>query len=276
MLIELNNQERPYKIVWSESQIPKSVVLIAPAMGITSKYYQHLATWLSTEGHHVAVLDYEGTGHSLIGKLKDCKADLFDWVKNIETAGDFLKQRYPDLPLCFLGHSLGSQLFGFVRNQGHFEQAVFIASSTGYLRDGHTPKRFLNYFLLAHIIPLSNALWSYTNAKLFGRGDNYPKFAATQWRKWCLSKDYLLVDMPDTPHINFRTYKGKLVSIWFSDDPIANENTSRKLKDLFGSASKRLIKITPEEYHVNKIGHTGFLSRRFQESLWPKIAKHLS
>lgn len=247
MIKQLSSNGRPFKIKWYAAESPKSVVLISPAMGITSKYYHAIAEWISHQGHHVAVLDYEGTGLSLNGKLKDCEANLFDWVANIQIAGQELKQEYPSIPLVFLGHSIGSQLFGFVKDPNLFNHAVFLASSTGYWRDGHAPQRWVNFLLLSCVIPVSNAVWSYTNAKLFGRGENYPKFAASQWRKWCLSRDYLLIDMPEDQQINFRSYKGKLVSIWFSDDPIANEKTARKLKDHYESTNKRLIKITPEE-----------------------------
>lgn len=268
---ELKFRELTLKVRLLHNVTNNGSLLIAPAMGVTSKYYIPFATWLYEHGFNVMILDYSGTGLSGSENIKNCNVVLKDWVKNIEIAGKELKETNPTLPLIFLGHSIGSQLFGFIENTKLFDKAVFIASSTGYWKDGHSPQKWINYFLLNVILPFSNFTWGYTNAKFFKQGENYPKKPSLQWRKWCLNKEYLKIELDDRQENNFNMYSAKITSIWFTDDPVANEVTSLKLVDLYRNASKLVIKLSPKEFGVQKIGHTGFLSRKFKDNLWATI-----
>jgi predicted alpha/beta hydrolase len=92
-----------------------------------------------------------------------------------------------------------------------------------------------------------------------------------QWRKWCLRVNYCIPDIPETEKNNFNAYSKEIVSIWFYDDPIANEKTVRKLLHCFKEAELQVIKIDTE----TKIGHTGFVSRNHQESVWNIIRKSI-
>jgi predicted alpha/beta hydrolase len=271
---ELNYNELPLMVMLFPSENTQGSILLAPAMGITAQYYKNLASWLSEQGFFVGVLDYQGTGTT--EHLIKLPITFNDWVKNIEIAGQWLHQQNPDLPLIFLGHSIGSQLFGFVKNTKLFDKAVFIASSTGYWKDGHSPQKWINYFLLNIILPLSNFVWSYTNAKFFKQGANYPKKPALQWRRWCLNKDYLKVDLNDTQNNYYNHYKGEITSIWFSDDPIANEISAPKLLNIYKRAETKLVEIDPSACDSPTIGHSGFLSRKFSNSIWNLLLIHIN
>lgn len=272
--IELECNELPFNLLFFHSANNVGSILIAPAMGITAQYYYNLAAWLSEGGFDVAVLDYIGTGRSEIF-IKD-PISFNDWIKNIEVAGEWLKEKNKDVPLIFLGHSIGSQLFGFVGKYMLFDKAVFLASSTGYWKDGHSPQKWVNYFLLNSVIPVSNFIWGYTNAKFFNKGENYPKLPSLQWRRWCLNKVYLEIDLDKTQNNNFNNYEGKITSIWFTDDPIANEITAPKLVRIYKRAEIELVSFNPQQFDKLKIGHTGFLSRKFSDSLWAKILWYLN
>ncbi|NBP69306.1 MAG: hypothetical protein EBU52_11230 [Cytophagia bacterium] len=271
---EFNHKALPFKGIFFPCINNKGSLLIAPAMGITAKYYQHLAAWLSEQGFVVLVIDYQGTGatEDLIKK----PITFNDWVKNIEIAGKWLKKNSPDTPLIFVGHSIGSQLFGFVEETTLFDKAIFLASSTGYWKDGHAPQRWINYALLTVILPLANFMWGYTHAKFFKQGENYPKLPALQWKKWCMNKKYLAIDINDTHINNYNYYKNKITSIWFADDPIANEITAPKLLTLYKQAETECIQVHRSEVGHQKIGHSGFLSRKFTTSVWTKILDHLN
>ncbi|MEQ9147757.1 MAG: alpha/beta hydrolase [Cytophagales bacterium] len=269
--IELHHKANTFKACLFENKSAKASVLICPAMGITAKYYVHLATWISEQGYSVMVLDYQGTGLSGSKREKNNNVTLQDWIKNIEITGQWLKMKNPKTTLIFVGHSIGSQLFGFIEEIQLFDKAIFIASSTGYWKDGHSPQKWINYFLLNIILPLSNLIWGYTNAKFFGQGENYPKKVALKWRKWCINKDYLKIELNDEQKNNFNHFDGKITSLWFSDDNVANEITAPKLVALYKKAVVELVEIKPEDCKTNKIGHSGFLSRKFKETLWRKF-----
>jgi predicted alpha/beta hydrolase len=254
----------------------KGSVLICPAMGITANYYFNLSAWLAEQGYRVLCIDYQGTGISMSKNPTEFTGDLLDWVENIERAGKWMKKDCPTIPLIFLGHSIGSQLFGFIKDKNLFERAIFLASSTGYWRDGHSFDKWKNLFLLNTILPISNFIWGYTNAKFFRQGENYPKGVAMQWRKWCLNKNYLGIELTGVPNTLFSTYSRTITSIWFTDDPIANASSVPKLMDFFIRAKKKIIAVDPEDIGVSKIGHTGFMSRKMKNTLWVSLLPELN
>lgn len=268
-IIQLEHKQIPFSGILYPSTKNQGSVLIALAMGITSNYYSNFANWLSQQGFTVMVIDYQGTGTSE-SQIRQ-PITFNDWTKNIELAGRWLKNSYPETPLVFLGHSIGSQLFGFVGDTLLFDKAVMLASSTGYWKDANAPRKWVNYFLLNMILPLSNLIWGYTNAKVFKQGENYTKLPAFQWRKWCMDKEYLKVDLDDKEINNYNDFTRKIILVWFSDDPIANEITTLKLARLFKKAKIQRIEISPLDVGKREIGHARFLSRKFSDKLRPEI-----
>lgn len=166
-IIQLEHKQIPFSGILYPSTKNQGSVLIAPAMGITSNYYSNFANWLSQQGFTVMVIDYQGTGTSE-SQIRQ-PITFNDWTKNIELAGRWLKNSYPETPLVFLGHSIGSQLFGFVGDTLLFDKAVMLASSTGYWKDANAPRKWVNYFLLNMILPLSNLIWGYTMQRFLSR-----------------------------------------------------------------------------------------------------------
>jgi predicted alpha/beta hydrolase len=249
----------------------KGTVLVCPAMGISAKFYVNMSSWIAEQGYSMLIIDYRGVGLSAPVRLKNFQANLYDWKSDIEASGDWLKRQYPQVPCIFLGHSLGGQLFGFVK-QGIFSKAIFLATSTGYWFD--TKNKWKNFFLLKVIMPLSVFVWGFINAKFFKQGDNYPAGAGMQWRRWCMSPHYFGTEMfSDT--CNFYAFDKKIISIWFSDDPIANANNVPKLLSFYKQAVVQSIQLMPAQFNMSKIGHTAFLSKRMKESVWPVIKGQL-
>lgn len=271
LTIEIGQGQSTLRAIDFALEQPRAQVLICPAMGMTARYYVHLGAWLKQAGYRVVIIDYQGTGAT--GKPAGSHATIDDWVADITCAGRWLKAA--DAPLVFLGHSIGSQLFGLVRDTELFDQAIFVASSTGYWRDANAPQKWINYLLLTAVLPASNLVWGYANAKFFGQGENYPRRVARQWRKWCLDPKYLEIDLNWNANHNFRNYKGKIDSLWFSDDPVANASTCAKLVALYRSAQVSLTMLHPPSLGVSSIGHTGFISRRMKDSVWPQILSKL-
>jgi predicted alpha/beta hydrolase len=248
-----------------------SAFLIGCAMGITQKYYYNLAEHLSGCGYTVLTFDYRGTGLSSPKILRGYHVDLFDWADDIKSGLEYLKEKNPGAELIFLGHSIASQLLGFADCQHLLSRSIFLASSTGYWKDGHGLSKWKNLFLLAVVMPFSNFVWGYTNARFFKQGENYPKGPSLQWRKWCLHPEYFGVET-SAGAVFFDTYNGEIKSFYFDDDPIANDTSTKKLLQAYSKATTILIKKKPSDYQQRSIGHSGFLSRRFKSSLWEDLA----
>jgi predicted alpha/beta hydrolase len=257
----------------SEIAEPRGMILVGCAMGITQKYYRNLAEFLAENGYEVLTFDFRGTGSSAPAKLKNYNVDLMDWANDLGSALEYLRTRNQGLKLTFIGHSISSQLVGFVSQNKYIDKMIFLASSTGYWKEGKSD-RWKNLFLLSVVMPFSIFVWGFTNAKFFGQGENYPKGVSLQWRRWCFNPRYLEIDQNESNNY-FSQYTNPLLSLYFADDTIANEVTAQRLISLYPDAKKLLIKISPQDFKAKKIGHSGFLSRKFRDSLWPEILKLL-
>ena len=104
-----------------ESAPARASVVIGGAMGVRRDYYAPFAEWLAGQGFRVTTFDYRGSGDSLPdtadGGLHGFQADLMDWASDYEAVVDSAKAALPGAPLYLLGHSLGAQPPGFLKNQ---------------------------------------------------------------------------------------------------------------------------------------------------------------
>ncbi len=90
---------------------PKYLFVVFPAMGVFARYYKQLAEELSANGVITALADLRGNDTS--GIRPNTKTD-FGYREQLELDFDTVitkvKNKYPDLPIYLLGHSLGGQL----------------------------------------------------------------------------------------------------------------------------------------------------------------------
>ena len=64
-------------------------------------------------------------------------------------------------------------------------------------------------------------------------------------------------------------------SILIEDDPIANKITSNKLISYYKNAKIEVEELSPQKMGVKKIGHAGFFSRKFKDTLWNKLIEDI-
>jgi predicted alpha/beta hydrolase len=147
-----------------------------------------------------------------------------------------------------------------------------IASSTGYWRDMSSPYKWLPAFFWYFLIPLHTKLFGYVNAMKIKQGENLPKGVALEWRKWCTHPDYFEPEFTKTLEpVFFDKITTPIKSIQIEDDPLANKVTANKLLKFFSNTKIEVQEIRPADYGQEKIGHTGFFSRKFKQSLWKNI-----
>ncbi|MCB0448116.1 MAG: alpha/beta fold hydrolase, partial [Gelidibacter sp.] len=210
---------------------PKGYIQINPGTGIPQHFYRHFAKYLAKKGYIVITFDYRGIGLSRPKTLKGFVATNIHWSKDIDAVLGWGIKNYPNLKKTVIGHSMGGQLIGILKNNNKIDNAILIASGTGFWKD--MPKSPMKYLmpLLWHVyMPLSTLIYGYANAKLIGRGENLPKGVALQWRRWCLSSNYWEVDFGDKiDEESFLSMKGNIKSFVFNDDNITSSKSSEKL-----------------------------------------------
>ena len=97
----------------------RHAVLINSATAVPRKIYRGFAGYLARRGCAVLTYDYRGIGDSrqksLVGynqpkSLVGFKASMSDWAALDATAAvAWMRERYHDLPLGYIGHSFGGQ-----------------------------------------------------------------------------------------------------------------------------------------------------------------------
>ena len=253
---------------------PKAAVLIGGAMGVRQDYYAPFAAWLAAQGYWVMSFDYRGMGDSRTPaharSLRGLDADLFDWAHDYDAAIDALLARAGDVPLYLIGHSLGAQLPGLLRNRGRVAGMVSVAAGSGYWRDNAPQlKRFVLYFWHL-LVPLATALCGYFPGKRIGKVGDLPRGVILQWRRWCLAPRYHVGAEGEPVRIQFEQVRFPVVALSITDDELMTERGTRVLVDCYANAPRRIERISPADVKAKRIGHFGFFRDQFQSSLWAR------
>jgi predicted alpha/beta hydrolase len=254
-------------------EVSKGFVQIHCGTGIPQKVYSNFASFLAENGFTSLTFDYRGIAESAPRVLKDSDAKISDWGK-LDMSGvfDWVLSNFPNQKKIIVAHSMGGQMIGLMDNHKKIDQLFFIASSTGYWRDMSSPYKWMPAFYWYIMIPIHTKLFGYVNAMKIKQGENLPKGVALEWRKWCTNPDYFEPEFGKTLNpIFFDQITTPIKSMQIQDDPLANKTTANKLLKYFKNAKIEVEEINPKNYGVEKIGHTGFFSRKFKKSLWTKV-----
>jgi predicted alpha/beta hydrolase len=260
----------------------RHAILINSATAVPRKIYRGFAGYLARRGCAVLTYDYRGIGDSrqksLVGynqpkSLVGFKASMSDWAAlDVAAAVAWMRERYHDLPLSYVGHSFGGQALGLLANNGEVSRALLIAAQAGYWRLMASPERYRVFALLNFVgTPLTRLLgyapgWS-------GIGEDLPKGVFEQWVRWVMHKRYLFDDRDLKALSNFARYKGPLRSLCLSDDPWATRPAVELLCSGFTSTNPEILTITPADAGATAIGHLGFFRPEHRDTLWRGAAE---
>lgn len=247
----------------------KGTVLMVPAMGVSQRYYASFASWLAAQGYRTITFDYRGIGLSHSGTLRGFQATIIDWAKldcsaMVETA----LADYPELPLYWVGHSLGGQILPFVPNQDRIAKMVTVATGSGYWRENSLPLKRVAWWLWYVVAPLSVPLFGYFPGKKLRKVGNLPSGVMVQWRKWCLNPDYAVGAEGESVRQLYASVKTPIVSLSFTDDEFMSARNIESIHSFYTNAKCTMKHIVPQDIGVQRIGHFGFFRPSFQESLW--------
>ena len=260
----------------------RHAVLINSATAVSRKLYRGFAGYLAKRGCAVLTYDYRGigdsrkkspVGYNQVKSLAGFKASMSDWAAlDVTSAVVWMRERYHQLPLGYVGHSFGGQALGLLSNNTEVARALLIASQAGYWKLMASPERFRVYAMLNFVgAPLTRALgympgWA-------GLGEDLPKDVFLQWVGWVMNPRYLLGDPTLTALQNFPKYKGALRALCLSDDPWATRPAVELLCSGFTATKPEIITVTPADTGAAKIGHLGFFRPEHRDTLWRGAAE---
>lgn len=250
----------------------KGKVLIASAMGVAQTYYHPIAKWLSEQGYCVLTFDCTGIGESKDKHLKEYQCDILEWASHDYSAAlKFTIDSVPAVPIYWLGHSLGGQIFPLVDNIEQVSKVITVSSGTGYWKHNTPSLRKKAPVFWYFIMPIATSLFGYFPGKKIGMVGDLPSKVMFQWRRWCLHPDYCVGVESEHIKERFLTLEVPLISICFTDDEMLSLTNMYDLHALFGNKNKILKKVFPKEVGEKRIGHLGFFREQFKQSLWANL-----
>ena len=167
---------------------------------------------------------------------------MSDWgLLDMRAALDAGAARAQGLPVVTFGHSVGGQFLGLLANHRLARAHVQIATSVGYWRWEHAPFRYLAWWFWRVHGPLMLALKGYIPTGGGWAGLPLPRGVYEEWRRWCLRPDHFGPDLATYLAANvFAEIRAPLLSVGFTDDPIATRRTVEALNWLLPERGARV------------------------------------
>lgn len=255
-------------------------VVIGGAMGVRQEFYAPFAQWLCGQGWRVTTFDYRGSGDSMPltngGSLRGFKADLFDWTRDYEAAIDHAHAALPGQPLYLLGHSLGAQLPGLLRNQHKISGLLSVAAGSGYWRENAPQlKRIVPYFWF-FLVPLATRVCGYFPGRKLRKVGDLPAGVILQWRKWCLNPRYSVGAEGELARQCYANARFPVLALSITDDELMTLRGTHSLVNLYENAPREVQRIAPADIAVRRIGHFGLFRSEHEAVLWPRVSQWLA
>ena len=250
-------------------------VVIAAAMAVPQAFYAPFAGYLARRGYTTWTFDYRGIGESLTGSRRKLKADLGDWLhKDYDALLQMIAAASPDDPLFVVGHSFGGQVAPLLRSRERLAGLINIAVGSGSARH-LTPGLRRRAPLLWHVLaPALCPLFGYFPGARIGVVGDLPTGALLQWKRWCLTPEYLLTGEPGAREA-YATADYPVLALSFADDELLLEEGSRLLHGAYLRCAVDFRLVEPAQHGLARIGHFGFFKPQGEVSLWPLAADWL-
>lgn len=267
--IDNGNGHRLASCWYHPAGTPRGAVLIAPAMGVKQRFYANFASWLAERGFLVVTFDYLGMGQSRQVPLRQLKVDLLDWARHDCSAvlANVAKSA-GDMPLYWIGHSVGAQILPLVEGHERLTRIITIAAGSGYWRENSPQIRRQAWLLWHGLAPLLTAVAGYFPGDRIGAVGDLPAGVIRQWRRWCLHPEYLVGVEGEPMRRAFAAVQTPLTSLSFTDDEMMSARNTESLHGFYSGAAKQMRRIAPVEVGADRIGHFGFFRNSFASTLW--------
>ena len=249
----------------------RGVCVIAPATGVAQYLYDDFAQWLVAQGYDVVTFDYDGVGLSVSGHVKHSRSDKLSWANNdCPAVLAFVKARYQQAPLTWIGHSVGTHMLGMMPSTEGIDRAISVGAGTGTWWMNATPTKRIAWLLWYGIVPATVPFLGYFPGDRLGIMCNLPKGVIMQWRRWCLHGDYCVGVEGDWLKQRFANMSVPVTCVAFTDDDMMSMANVDKLHSFFTSADVNKVVVSPADVGQKRIGHIGWHKQKYQ-TLWETV-----
>lgn len=262
----------------------RHAVIINSATAVPRRIYRNFAAYLAGRGCAVLTYDYRGIGGSRLPamagynkprSLVGFEASMSIWAaRDVAAAVSWMRGRYRDLPLGYVGHSFGGQALGLLPNNAEVSRALLVSAQAAYWKLMPTPERYRVYALMKLLGGPVTKLLGYAPGRM-GIGEDLPKGVFEEWTRWVMSPRYLFDDPTLAALGNFPNYTGALRALCFTDDTWAPRPAVELLCSGFPAAWADIVSISPADVGATAIGHLGFFKPEHRDTLWRGAAEWL-
>lgn len=255
----------------------RGVVLIHPATAVTQGFYEAFARYLCGLGLHVLTYDYRGTGQSRPRDLRGFEVTMSDWMlEDVGAVTRWARERFPELPLLAVGHSVGGHAIGLSPETAQLRGALLVATHAGITRTIRGRAERLRVWAVMRLLaPLLCALFGYMPGRRIGLGEDLPRGVMLQWSRWTTLAGYFFDDPALDAAARMAQVDIPLLAIGFDDDPWANPHAMDILLSRYTGAPPERRQVSAGALGLPGIGHMGFFRRRCEAALWGETAAWL-
>ena len=181
---------------WFAAARRAGVVMISAGTGFPQTFYFKLAAYFAERGFDALVYDFRGMGWSAPRELAAETCRMSDWgLHDMRAALDAAARRAQGAPVVTVGHSIGGQFVGLLKNHALATAHVQIATSIGYWRWEHAPFKYLAWWFWRVHGPLMLATKGYIPSGGGWAGLPLPRGVYEEWRRWCLRPGHFGPDL---------------------------------------------------------------------------------
>lgn len=247
--------------------------IISSATGIKKEFYIHFAKYLVQHGYIVILYDYRGVGESSPKGMVKPDAFMHEWgILDMNAILNYMVFEKGHREIIWVGHCIGAQLTGFLRNTQYVKKVIAVNAASGYWGYLPFPRRAIAWIFSYMVSPLLLKLYGYGSLGKEDMDKNIPKNVYQEWQNWCKSKNYYQQFLTD--HFNtgkFYNFRIPVTSVYTSDDYMANFKTAQSILNFYPNAPSRIIKLQVERYTEYKVGHAGIFRKKFHRDLWTEL-----
>src|SRR5688500_129802 len=198
---------------------PRAVVVVNGATAVKRRYYERFARHLASHGFAVITYDYRGIGDSAPKSLRGFEASMRQWGELDQPAVlAHARVWQPDVPLLVVGHSVGGQICGLLRDPPPVERVLMVAAQHNYYGLWRAQERYVLWALWTLVMPVASRALGYFPSTAFGLGETLPRGVALEWARWCRSPGALIEAIGGDAAERFTRYRGPILALSFSDD----------------------------------------------------------
>jgi acylglycerol lipase len=126
-----------YYQCWLPEREVKAMVLIAHGYAEHSGRYMNVVNYFVPKSYAVYALDHRGHGRS-DGNIREV-SDFSNFVTDLKTFFDIIRQKHPDKKIFLIGHSMGSVISLLYTLKYQHELAGLVISGGGIAKPGDPP-----------------------------------------------------------------------------------------------------------------------------------------